>query len=185
MTRGQGKTALWITGLVTAVAAGAAVVFGRVRDVDVPRRGAWETPPSVCVVEPADRVLVGEALGVLREHGIHGGRLLPEGAPCDLRPGLVVVSVDPSLDAERLADLDEGPALPGERTRWERAHVTQHETGGPIVQVDLRVHPHAQLTAHVHGLLHAQGYDHPRAAPSGHVLHPDRASLTDWRGVVP
>lgn len=185
MTRGQGKTALGVAGLVAALAAGVAVVWGRVQAVEVPRRGEWSSPPSVCVLPPADRVLVGEALGVLREHGIQGGRLLPEGAPCDIRPGLVVVSVDPSLDAERLADLDEGPELPGERTRWERAHVLQHENGGPIVQVDLRVHPHAQVAAHVHGLLHAQGYDHPRAAPSGHVLHPDRASLTDWRGVVP
>ena len=183
MTRDQGKAALGVAGLVAALVAGAAVVFGRVRDVEVPRRGAWSSPPSVCVEAPADRVLVGEALGVLREHGIAPGRLLPEGTPCDLRPGLVVVSVDPSLDRETLPDLDEGPAVPAERSSWERVRVSQRETGGPIVQVDLRVHPHGQLTAHVHGLLHAHGYDHPPAAPSGHVLHPTRAGLADWRGV--
>ena len=181
MTRGQGKAALGVAGLVAALAAGAAVVFGRVKDVEVPRRGAWEAPPSVCVVEPASRQLVGEALGVLREHGLAPGRLLPEGTPCAPRDGLVVVVVDPALDGETLPGLDEEVAV--DRTAWGRTKVSQRETGGPILRVEVRLHPRAQLTAHVHELLHAQGYDHPRAAPSGHVLHPDRASLTDWRGV--
>lgn len=183
LTRSQGKTALWVTGLVTAVAAGVAVVFGRVRDVEVPRRGAWETPPSVCVEAPADRQLVGEALGVLREHGIAGGRLLPEGAPCTPRDGLIVVVVDPSLDGEALGGpgLDDPEAV--DRTVWGRTRVGQRETGGPILRVEVRLHPRAELTAHVHELLHAQGYDHPPQAPSGHVLHPTRASLRDWRGI--
>lgn len=181
MTRGQGKAALGVAGLVAALAAGAAVVFGRVRDVEVPRRGAWETPPSVCVVEPASRQLVGEALGVLREHGLAPGRLLPEGAPCAPRDGLVVVVVDPALDGEALPGLDEEVAV--DRTVWGRTKVSQRETGGPILRVEVRLHPRAQLTAHVHELLHAQGYDHPPQAPSGHILHPTRASLTDWRGV--
>lgn len=188
LTRAQGKTALGVAGLVAALVAGVAVVFGRVRDVEVPRRGAWSSPPSVCVEAPADRVLVGEALGVLREHGIAPGRLLPEGTPCDLRPGLVVVSVDPSLDVPGLADIDADGDLDevtndGAGVVWGRTRVHQIETGGPIVEVDLRVHPRAQLTAHVHELLHAHGYGHPPAAPSGHVLHPTRAGLADWRGV--
>lgn len=188
MTRGQGKAALGVAGLVAALAAGAAVVFGRVRDVEVPRRGAWETPPSVCVVEPASRQLVGEALGVLREHGLAPGRLLPEGTPCTPRDGLVVVVVDPALDVPGYFDVGDDGIMEavqndGAGVVWGRTKVSQRETGGPILRVEVRLHPRAQLTAHVHELLHAQGYDHPPQAPSGHILHPDRASLTDWRGV--
>lgn len=181
MTRAQGKAALGVAGLVAALAAGVAVAVGRVQRVEVPRRGEWDAPPAVCVEAPADRQLVGDALDVLREHGIAPGHLLPEGTPCTPRDGLVVVVVDPSLDGEALPGLDEEVAV--DRTVWGRTRVSQRETGGPILRVEVRLHPRAQLTAHVHELLHAHGWDHPRAAPSGHVLHPTRASLKDWRGI--
>lgn len=183
MKRQTGQAVLLGGGLAAALVAGAAVVWGRLRDVEAPRRGEWATSPAVCVVD-ADRQIVGEAIGILRDHGqdLH---LLPESVECEPRDGWIVVRLDPTLDGETLPELSidgPAPARGGGGHAWARTRVTQ-TVDGEIRRVDMRLHPAAQKTAAVHDLLHSLGWDHPPQAPSGHVLHPTRASLDDWRGV--
>lgn len=185
MSRSRTQTALGLSGLIVTVAAGAAVVWGRVRSVEVPRRGAWgPIAPAVCV--EGHRGEVRDAIAILHDHG-HDLDLLPPppGGACPERVGQIVVRVDPALDTAgplgvgwvggEIGDADEAGV------RWGSTRVWQE--GDRIVRALVRLHPDSAETAATHELLHALGWDHPVAPPTGHVMHPSAAGLRDWRGV--
>lgn len=183
----------WLLGgglVVTALAAGA-VVYGRVRSVDVPRVGAWEAVPLVCA-PTIDRVALAGAVRLVREHH-HDLRMLPVSDPCVPGDGVISLVVDPALDdqvpAGPIGSMSQDPAvrdgelLPLTPATW--GVTTRTQQGTRIVRAHVRLHPHygGELVL-AHELLHALGWEHPSPAPpSGHVLHPHAASLHDWRGV--
>lgn len=187
MTSRTRSTALGIAGLVATLAAGAAVVWGRVRSVDVPRHGQWSGVALVCAADGVHRRDVVAAVADAADHG-HTVRLLPAGSDCTPRDGLVVVRVDPALDVGTgLGDGWGGDAIVLEDTDdtgtvWGRTHV-QQLAGGRILRADVRLHPSQSALSTTHELLHALGWGHPDLAPTGHVLHPTAPSLDDWRGV--
>jgi hypothetical protein len=181
----RSQTALGLTGIALALAAGAAVVWGRVRSVDVPRRGTWPAVPEICT--EAKRREVQGAVRALRDHGYRLDLLPPREGPCPERAGQIVVRVDVALDTAgpmgtgwvggEITDRDES-----ESVTWGSTRVTQ-TTDGAIVRAIVRLHPDADELTATHELLHALGWDHPVAPPTGHVMHPHAPSLADWRGV--
>lgn len=186
MSRSRSQTALGLTGLALAVAAGAAVVWGRVRSVEVPRRGTWAITPELCV--EAKRREVQDALRHLRDHGFRLELLPAREGLCPELAGQVVVRVDPALDTAvglgsgwsadgTISDRDES-----ETAAWGSTRVTQTSSGS-IVRALVRLHPDADELTVTHELLHAMGWDHPVAPPTGHVMHPHAPGLKDWRGV--
>jgi hypothetical protein len=176
----KSKAALGLAGLVTALAAGAAVLYGRVRSVEVPQPAHWPGVALVCAGEGVDRVALVEAIDQLEEHG-QKARLLARGEDCTPRDGIVAVRVDPSLDTE--AGMGGGIEADGDEPRivWGLTHVVAE--GERIRSATVRLHPRQDATGDAHELLHALGWEHPKFAPTGHVLHPSNPSLRDWRGV--
>jgi hypothetical protein len=177
MSYPKSKAALGLAGLVTALAAGAAVVYGRVRSVDVPQPAHWPGVALVCAGDGVDRVALVEAIDALEEHE-QKVRLLARGEDCTPRDGIVAVRVDPSLDTEAGMGGFDGDEP---RIVWGLTHVVAE--GERIRSATVRLHPRQDATGDAHELLHALGFEHPRLAPTGHILHPSNPSLRDWRGV--
>ena len=154
-----------IPGLALTTLIGGFIVWGRIRDVEVPRIATWDGPVTVCGSPGVDPELLREAVDRWRDMG-HDIDVSTN--VCDVQ-----VSIDESLD---------------ERTSFRtkkhvRARTAIEHVGGRIVHADVRLLPEAGLLALCHELGHALGYMHPRAAPTGHLLHPHDPSLDDWRGL--
>ena len=183
--RGNSKVLLAGGIVATALAAGA-VVWGRVRSVEVPRVGEWEAVPLVCAVG-VDRVALGRALDAVRDHG-HRARLLPPSDPCAPGDGVISIAIDQSLDDATIAssapvgiEAHDGELSPLSPQTWGVTACSRE--GRRIVRCHVRLHPQAGELAIAHELLHAHGWEHPPLAPTGHVLHPSSPGLRDWRGV--
>lgn len=157
-------------GVVVTVATALVIAWGRVRPVTVPLTAPPCQPLVACAAGGMSQALVVDAVGLLREHGVTV-QVVPT---CDAAN--VVVRVEPMLDDRASAD-DVEPRLREQTSRtWGAGNTC-------VAHADVAVLDGSSLTAVVHGLLHASGRDHPRAAPTGHVLDPDRPSLRDWRGI--
>jgi hypothetical protein len=163
---GRSPWLLGIGGAVSAVVL-AVVGWGQLRDVDVPRPLGWDhTPLTVCAGAGVDTAALGEAIGAWRDHG---HPVVPSSAPaCD-----VEVLVDEQLDARDSVDDD----------RFVHGRASIRHTGGLIESAELRVVDGADVLVLEHELGHALGYAHPIGAPTGHLLHPSRPGLRDWRGL--
>lgn len=155
-------------GVAAALVGLGTVLAGRLGTVSVPLSAPPCVRQYVCQ-DGVDPEAMASALRLLREHGV----ALSEAA-CSAAN--VVVRHDPTLDDRDSAD-DVWPRL------HERTLRTMAPLGACVDRVEVRVLHSADVTALVHGLLHATGREHPHHAPSGHVLHPERPSLRDWRGI--
>lgn len=154
---------LGLAGLAVAAVIGGVVAWGRVRTVDVPRRGHWETPPAVHAARGVDGAALDRAVRWWAARG-HRLVLLP---PDSSRLGVgVEVRVDRALP-EGLRGLTHVWATPGTRT---------------LVRAEVRLAPGADALVIAHELGHVLGWEHPPAAPSGHMMHPTRPGW-DGRGL--
>lgn len=151
---------LGVAGLVVAAAIGGVVAWGRVRTVDVPRRGSWESPPAAWVTAAVDRGGLDRAVAWWAARG-HRIRLVDSYAA-----SVIEVRVDRSLP-EGLRGLTHVWATPGTRA---------------LVRAEVRLAPGADAIVIAHELGHALGWEHPPAAPSGHMMHPSRPGW-DGRGL--
>lgn len=173
-------------GLVATALAAGAVVWGRLRSVEVPRVGEWEAVPLVCAVG-VDRVALSRALDAVRDHG-HAARLLPPSDPCVPGDGVISIAIDPTLDDATIAtanpvgiDQHDGELSPLTPQTWGVTACTRE--GRALRRCHVRLHPQAGELTLAHELLHAQGWEHPVGAPTGHILHPRDPGPRDWRGV--
>jgi hypothetical protein len=176
----KSKAALGIAGLVATLVAGAGVIYGRVRAVEVPHPASWPGTALVCAGPGVDRVALVDALELLEEHHL-ALRLLPVAEPCITRDGVVAVVVDPALDTEAGlgGGIDRDAEVP--RITWGVTHVVAE--GERIRSATVRLHPRQDVLGDTHELLHALGWEHPRNPPTGHVMHPSSPGLRDWRGL--
>lgn len=154
-----------IPGLAVATLIGGIVVWGRVRDVEVRQVATWDRPVTVCASSGVDPDALREAVRRWRDQG-HD--LSISTRICDIQ-----VMVDASLDDRTSI----------RNRRLVRARTAVEHERGRIEHAEIRVLPDAGLLALCHELGHALGYMHPRAAPTGHLLHPHDPSLNDWRGL--
>lgn len=137
-----------VVGLLAAGIAGGAAGWGRLRPVEVPRAGVWLARPVVWADPEIEGRELARAVGWWAAHG----EILDHTA--DRRIATVILRIDPLLERRTVA-----------RTRvWQ--------ADGVIVDADVRLRPGADALTIAHELGHALGYQHPRAAPSGHLLHP-------------
>lgn len=155
---------LGLVGLAVAAAVGGVVAWGRVRTVEVPRVARWETPPEVRARPGVDLDALDEAVRWWSARG-HPLRIVP--ADESRLGGVIEVAVDRTLP-EGILGLTHKWAAPGTRS---------------ITWAEIRVAPGADALVLAHELAHALGYEHPHAAPSGHILHPTRPGW-DGRGVA-
>jgi len=161
-------------GLVAAVAAAVFVGWGRVRSVEVPRPARWAHVASVC---PGPGVRLAEPMRLLLTHE---QAVRAEPGACDGRSAIHVEISEADIDRLR----------PSEAT-WDAVEVRgvyeRTITLGTITDCRVYVADGADTAAIVHEVAHCLGHDHPRNAPTGHVMHPDyaRLGLSDWRGVTP
>lgn len=181
------NTALGIAGLAVTAVFGGVIAWGRLRSVEAPRHGTWPGVMLVCADEGVSRRDVSQAHAHLVDHGFRV-RILAVGSDCTPRDGLATVRVDPTLDVGTgLGDGWDGGNIStidadDEGTVWGRTQVTQTQ-GGVILRADVALHPSQHELSTTHELLHALGWGHPVAPPTGHVLHPLSPGLDDWRGV--
>lgn len=157
----------WLLGAGLALTAAFAGIigWGRVREVEVPTVGVWETIPTICVhtVPAAD---VAEAVNWWRRQG------RPMVVSC--RDWTVSLTEDPTVDLrDSVDDTDERHGVTVVRTSRD-----------VIVGADIRVMPGAGALLVAHELGHALGFLHPVAAPTGHIMHPHHPGW-DGRGVSP
>lgn len=145
---------LGAAGLALAAAVLGSVVWGRVRAVEVPRVATWAGPVEVCATPDIDPSALRRAIRTWRDLG-HNVRL---GDRCD-----VSVRVDYLLEAHGIC----------------RSTAT---TEGQMVRSDCAVRVGHDALVLAHELGHALGYKHPRAAPTGHLLHPSSPGW-DARGL--
>lgn len=148
---------------VTLAAVGA-VVWGRVRTVDVPQVAVWADVPAVCAGPGVPLAALDTALEWWAERGHHATR------SCDA--WTVSIDVDPTIDQRASV----------EDVTLTHGLTVLHAEGGVAVAAEIRVLPHASALVLAHELGHALGYQHPPAAPTGHLMHALRPGW-DGRGL--
>lgn len=147
-----------------------AVVWGRFRRVRVPRPHRWGARgPRLWVAPSSDAEVDGakldEAIAWWQQRGHDvGWAANAQTATCE-------VLVDRTID---------------QRASAEQAHPTHYDLtrrwlapSGLVIRAEIRTLPGPDALLLAHAIGHALGYEHPRAAPSGHLLHPTRPG---WNG---
>lgn len=153
-------------GLALSAVIGGIVAWGRVRAVHVPTVGTWADVPVVCPGQGVPDDALRQAVAWWDQRG------RPIEVGCS--DWSVSLDVDPTLD-ER-ASVDDVSLTHG--------MTALHADGQTIVAAEIRILPGSDALVIAHELGHAFGLLHPRAAPTGHILHPHRPGW-DGRGVAP
>jgi len=150
--------------LALSAGIGAVIGWGRVRNVEVPRPARWEDAPVVCSGPGVDSTALEEAVAWWRELG-HDLQVSCDG-------WTVSIDVDPTLDTR--GSVEDLSTTHGSTHVWTQDSV--------VAAAEIRIRPGVGALAIAHELGHALGYQHPAAAPSGHILHPSRPGW-DGRGL--
>jgi len=156
-------------GLFTSLSVLAAVVWGRLRRIVVPRAGKWGSDP-ITIWEPVeftndDKVNLVTAIAVWVELG----HRLTIG---NVGTQFIGIVVDKGLDTR--------DSVEDETVTFGRTRVTQER--GQIVSATVRVLPEPSALTLAHELGHALGFLHPAGVPTGHLLHPTNPGW-DTRGL--
>jgi hypothetical protein len=156
---------LLAAGLALSALVAGIIGWGRVRSVEVPRPVRWEQVPVLCA-EPG--VSGPDLLEAVRWWQAQGHALR---VSCDAPT--VRVRLDITIDTrDSVEDLGTTHGLTLLRAEGARA-----------VSAEVRVLPGGDALVYAHELGHALGYQHPRGAPTGHMLHPSRPGW-DGRGLA-
>jgi hypothetical protein len=157
---------LLAAGLALSALVAGFIGWGRFRPVEVPHHARWEAVPLLCPQPGVDGPALLQAVRWWREQG-HALEL-----SCDR--WTVWIGVDPTIDTrDSVEDL-------GTRHGWTAVAVMD----GIARSAEVRVLPGSDALVYAHELGHVLGFAHPRAAPTGHILHPRRPGW-DGRGVQP
>jgi hypothetical protein len=156
---------LLAAGLALSALVAGFIGWGRVRAVEVPRVGRWEAVPIVCARPEVDETALREAVRWWEAQG-HELRL-------SCTRWTVWVGVDPTIDTrDSVEDL-------GTTHGWTAVAVQD----GIARSAEVRVLPGSDALVYAHELGHVLGFVHPKAAPSGHMMHPFRPGW-DSRGLA-
>ena len=171
---------LLIGGLIAAAAAGAAVVFGRLRKVKVPRNGTWAKPPSVRYepgVKPED---VKKALQWWRDLGHEFDVVDSVLADVPINDGEIRIRIDPAE-----VDRRKPPVVENAEVKSSGRGVTDTEIGpgGKIRHSTIILYENNALVL-TSEIGHSLGFGHPKNAPTGHMLAGNgRIGWDDHRGL--
>lgn len=169
-----------VGGAVTAVFAGI-ILWGRVRDVNVPQPASWDHVPVLCASGPGvDRPALAEAIEAWRKEG----HVITQS--CNGATDITLI-VDPLLDNSGAGpiggaggDVDHVNTDAGTNTLWGSTRV--QAAGDRILHADIVLHPDSTGLAYAHEIGHALGYLHPIAPPTGCLMHPSKVGW-DMRGL--
>lgn len=173
----------WLLAAASAVvtAIGGIIAWGQLGPVKVPRSGEWAHVVSVCPDDDVDAATYAEAMVLLQDHKMP---VRVEDGPCDATQA-IHVRVSPT-DVERVAPSTETMGAYAEiEGNVAMGAAETRVVSGIVLDAKVWLRTGDDTAALVHEVLHGLGYDHPRNAPSGHVMHPQylRMGLKDWRGV--
>jgi hypothetical protein len=158
---------LLVAGLAVCVCFGAWIVYGQLKETVEPKIvGHWTEPLRECPLDGVPRGYVDEAVFLWREAGYD--------VAVDCGPlQNAVMRVDPTVDLrDSVEDL-------GERHGVTKVVQT---VDGEIESADTRLMPGPTREWIAHEMGHQLGFAHPDFCPSGHVMHPHRPGLKDFRG---
>jgi hypothetical protein len=156
---------LLAAGLALSTLIAGFIAWGRVRTVEVPDHADWESVPLLCPQPGVDGAALLQAVRWWREQG-HELTL-----SCD--QWTVWIGVDATIDTrDSVEDI-------GTTHGWTALAVQD----GIARSAEVRVLPGSDALVYAHELGHVLGYAHPRAAPTGHLMHPRRPGW-DGRGLA-
>lgn len=174
----------WLAGGIGVLVGGiaTAIGWGQLGPVRVPQVAEWaDIAVPLCPDPEVDRAEV-HALSTLL--GAHGLKSRVEPGPCD---GQMAIHMRVSAaDIERKWPSSEAMGEYGQIVGEVAMEAFDLERTGEVVTgCELYLRNGTDAVAMTHGALHCFGYQHPRAAPAGHVMNRDysRISLQDWRGI--
>jgi hypothetical protein len=170
---------LLIGGIITAVVAGAGILFGRLKKVKVPQNGTWEKPPTVRYEVPTNEDDITRAVNWWGKIG-HKVKIVEKSPPnTPLADGEIRIRIDPAeVDRRRPPVVEDGEIKGGGHG------VTDTTIGkdGKIQHALILLYQNDALTL-AHELGHALGFGHPSNTPTGHMMNPTKPGWDDHRGL--
>ncbi len=108
------------------------------------------------------------AVDMWKQRGYPFELCAPSAVMCDIE-----VSVNPLLDTRDSV----------EDSRFTHGLTTLVSRDGFLDFVTVEAIAGDDILVWAHELGHTLGYEHPVNPPTGHIMHPTRPSLNDWRGI--